>query len=78
MIKEYKLETNNLRNQLKSLAIEERMSLTRLKILINEKYDKTDTLENLANKLRNKTIKATEMFEMLDILGYDIILRKKF
>jgi hypothetical protein len=77
MIREYKLETNNLRNQLKSLTVMEGMSLTKLKILINEKYDKTDTLENLTNKLRNKTIKATELFEILDTLGYEIILRKK-
>ncbi|OGH98583.1 MAG: hypothetical protein A2039_02420 [Candidatus Melainabacteria bacterium GWA2_34_9] len=78
MVREYKLETNNLRNQLKSLAVMEKMSLTKLKILINEKYDKTDTLENLTNKLRNKTVKATELFEILDILGYEVILRRKF
>jgi len=77
MIREYKLETNNLRNQLKSLAVMEKMSLTKLKILINEKYNKTDTLENLTNKLRNKTVKATELFEILDILGYEVILRRK-
>ena len=77
MVREYKLETNNLRNQLKSLAVMEKMSLTKLKILINEKYNKTDTLENLTNKLRNKTVKATELFEILDILGYEVILRRK-
>ncbi len=77
MNKEFKLEVENLRNQLKSLTIMEGLTLTKLKILINEKYDKTDTLENLTNKLRKKTIKVTELAEIVDILGYEIILKKK-
>ncbi len=77
MVREYKLEIANLRNQLKSLTVMEGMTLTKLKILINEKYNKTDTLENLTNKLRKKTIKANELAEIADVLGYEIILRKK-
>jgi hypothetical protein len=77
MIEEHRLEINNLRNQIKSLTIKEGMTLTKLKMLINEKFGKTDSLENLANKFRNKTIKVTELAEILDILGYEVVLRKK-
>jgi len=77
MNREYKLEIDNLKNQLKSLATLEGLTLTALKMRINEKYNKIDSLGNLTNKFKRKTLKVTELSEMADILGYDIILRKK-
>lgn len=61
----------------KLLATVEGKTLTRLKVDINHKYNKTDSLENLTNKLRNKTVKVSELLEILDVLEYDLIVRKK-
>ena len=77
MNNEYKVEKDKIRVLIKSLVTMENMTLTKLKILINHKFDKTDSLENLTNKLRNKTIKTTELIEIFDVLGYDLIVRKK-
>ena len=34
-------------------------------------------MENLANKLRTKTLRVEELLEILDILNYQAIIRKK-
>ena len=77
MTNEYILEKSNIRNLIKLLTTFEGKTLTRLKVDINHKYNKTDSLENLTNKLRNGTVKATEVLEIFDILGYNVIVRKK-
>ena len=77
MTNEYILEKSNIRNLIKLLTTFEGKTLTRFKVDINHKYNKTDSLENLTNKLRNGTVKATEVLEIFDILGYDVIVRKK-
>jgi len=74
---EYIIEKYSLRDLIKSLALMEGKTLTRMKIDINHKYYKTDSLENLTNKLRNGTIKVTEILEIFDVLGYDVLVRKK-
>ncbi len=77
MKNEYILSKDNIRNLIKLLTAFEGKTLTRLKVDINHKYNKTDSLENLTNKLRNGTIKVTELLEVFDILGYDIVVKKK-
>ena len=74
---EEKINANNMKNIVKSLATMQSMTLTKLKILINHKFNKTDGLNNFSKKLNTKTIKATELFEVFDVLGYDLIIRKK-
>jgi len=77
MKQEYILEKYNIRDLIKMLALLEGKTLTRMKVDINHKYFKTDSLENLTNKLRNGTIKMTEIIEVFDILGYDVLIRKR-
>ena len=77
MKNEYILQNENIRQMVKLLATVEGKTLTRLKGDINHKYNKTDSLENLTNKLRNKTVKVSELLEILDVLEYDLIVRKK-
>lgn len=77
MKQEYTLNKENVRKLVKFLTVFEGKTLTRLKIDINHKYNKTDSLENLSNKLRNGTIKVSELIEVFDVLGYSIIVSKK-
>lgn len=74
---EQKIKTENIKNLIKSLSSMENMTLTKLKILINHKFNKTDGLNNLTNKIRNKTLRVTELLEIFDILGYDLVVKKK-
>ena len=77
MNREIRLETENLAQQIKYLSALEGLTVTKVKQLVNEKYNKTDSIRNLSNKLRNKTFRVSELAEILDILDYDIILRKR-
>lgn len=77
MNREIRLETENLAQQIKYLSALEGLTVTKVKQLVNEKYNKTDSIRNLSNKLRNKTFRVSELAEILDILNYDIILRKR-
>ncbi len=77
MKREIKLETENLAQQIKYLSALDGLTVKRVKELVNYKYNKTDSNRNLSNKLRNKTFRVSELSEILDILGYEIILRKK-
>ena len=77
MKQEYILDKSNIRKLVKFLTVFEGKTLTRLKVDINHKFNKTDSLENLTNKLRNKTIKVSELIEIFDVLGYNLFVRKK-
>lgn len=77
MEREIKLETDKLAQQLKYLAAMDGLTVKKVKELVNNKYGKNDSNNNLSNKLRNKTFRVTELAEILDILNYEIILRKK-
>lgn len=76
MNNEYKLETQNVGEQIKFLAAMQGYNMTQLKDAINKQFGKIDSVRNLHNKLRNKTFRVSELAEVAEILGYEIILRK--
>ena len=74
---ELKLDLENLKEQIKYLGAIQGITMSRLKQEINLKFNKTDSIRNLGNKLRNKTFRVSELAEVADILGYEIYLRKR-
>lgn len=77
MEREIKLETDNLASQIKYLAALDGFTVTKVKEKVNQKYQKTDSNRNLSNKFRNKTLRVSELVELLDILDYDIYIHKR-
>ena len=77
MEREIKLETDNLASQIKYLAALDGFTVTKVKEKVNKKYQKTDSNRNLSNKFRNKTLRVSELVELLDILDYDIYTHKR-
>ena len=71
-----KLEIENLAHQVKYLAALRAMTVTQVKEKVNEKYNKIDSNRNLSNKFHNKTIRVSEIAEILDVLGYELYIRK--
>ena len=61
----------SIREDIKSLLAKENMTMTD----IAEQMD--STIQNLSQKLRNKTIKFEEVREIADLLGYDIEFVKR-
>lgn len=74
---EYQLNKDNLINQLKSFIALNGTTLTKLKPILDEKYSKTDKYSNLTRKFRENSLKTNDLFEILDILGYEVLARKK-
>lgn len=77
MNNEYKLTQEDIRKQLRSLMALRALTFDKLKNLINKKYQKTDSITNLHNKLSKKTLKLSEFMEAMDVLDFDIILRDR-
>lgn len=77
MEREIKLETDNLASQIKYLAALDGFTVTKVKEKVNKKYQKTDSNRNLSNKFRNKTLRVSELVELLDIMDYDIYIHKR-
>lgn len=77
MDKQIKLETENLALQVKYLAALNGLTVLKVKEEVNKKYNKTDSNRNLSNKFRNRTIRVSELAEILDILDYDIYIHKR-
>lgn len=76
MNKEYKLEIENIGQQIKFLASMQGCTMKRLKEIINDKFEKIDSVRNLNNKIRNKTFRVSELAEIAEVLGYEIVLKK--
>ena len=76
MINEYKLDTENLKEQIKYLAALQGLTMVGLKEKVNEKFGKSDSVRNLGNKLRNKTFRISELNEIMEVLNYELVLRK--
>lgn len=77
MEEEYKLEVDNICSQIKYLAAKEGLNMTGLKYAVNQIFDKNDSVRNLYNKIKKKTLRVSELSEIAEILNYDIVLRKK-
>lgn len=77
MDREVKLETENLALQIKYLAALNGLTVTKVKEEVNKKFNKSDSNRNLSNKFRNKTIRVSELVEILDILDYEIYIHKR-
>lgn len=77
MTKEYKLEIKNIGSQIKFLASLNGLTMIKLKEEINRAYGKVDGAKNLGNKINMGRLRITELAEIAEVLGYEIILREK-
>lgn len=68
---------NNFKNKIKAQITCSGHTLTQLVELLNKKYNKNTTVQNLSNKLTRETISHKEILEIADVLGYEIIWKEK-
>ena len=67
----------NAREQVKYMLISADITMTELCKRISQKLGKEYSVQNLSAKLKRNTIKYIEMQTIFDILGYDLIVKKK-
>jgi len=68
----------NTKQQIKHLLVQNDMTMTELCKRMSEKIGKPYTIHNISGKLNRDTIKYSEIKMLYDILGYELILRKKY
>lgn len=65
------------KEQLKHMLVSQDMTLTELCQKMSEKLKKPYSIHNISGKLKRDTIKYSEIKILYDILGYEIVVRKK-
>ena len=65
------------KQQIKHLLILNNLTMTELCRKMSQRINQPYTIHNISGKLKRDTIKYSEMKTILDILGYEFIIRKK-
>lgn len=63
--------------ELKKVMLDVNVNLTELAESLGKRLNKSYSMQNLSNKLRNETITYREMLIIADILGYDLKFVRK-
>ena len=65
------------KEEIKVMLARKGLTLKKLVGLLNEKFNRQDTLQNLSNKLNRNTIKYKEVEEIANILAFSIDFSQK-
>lgn len=67
----------NIRNEIKSHIIRAGFTMQDLVDLLAEDYGWSDSVSNLSAKLQRESIRYKEVIELADVLGYDIVWKRR-
>lgn len=67
----------SIRKIIKNILTNEDLTIKELAQRLSEKNKKVVTPDSISQKLLRGTIKHSEVEDILDVLGYDIIFQKK-
>ena len=67
----------NCRNEIKSYITREGITMTSLVDLLVLQYGWSTSVANFSCKLRRGTLRYTEVVELSDVLGYDLVWVKR-
>ena len=65
------------KQEIKVMLARKGLTLKELVTLLNEKYNRNDSLQNLSNKLNRDSIKYREVEEIAHSLGYEVEFKEK-
>lgn len=64
--------TEKIKNEIRSYIVKKGLSTQKLAELLNEKYGRKESAQNLTNKLNRGSLRYNEVLEIADVLGYKI------
>ena len=67
----------NVRNEIKAQIIRAGFTMQEVVDLLHDEYDWSDSVSNLSAKLQRGSIRYKEVMELADVLGYEIVWRKR-
>lgn len=67
----------NTRNEIKSYIIREGMTMSEVVEKLAEEHGWSASVPNLSGKLRRGSLRYREAVELADVLGYEIVWKKR-
>ncbi len=67
----------SVRNEVKTQLMREGVSMQEVLGRLAVRYGWSDSVSNLSGKLHRETLRSTGVQELADVLGYEIIWRKR-
>ena len=67
----------NVRNEIKVQIIRTGMTMQEVIGLLSDEYGWSDSVSNLSNKLQRESLRYTEAVQLADVLGFEIVWRKR-
>lgn len=67
----------DIRNEIKSHIVREGLTIRELIVRLVLRYGWSASVSNFTGKLRRGTFKYTEAVQLADVIGYDIIWKKR-
>jgi len=71
------LVKSNLRNEIKSYIVRQGMTMQEVVDLLSDEYGWSDSVSNLSNKLQRESLRYTEAVQLAEVLGFEIVWRKR-
>ena len=68
---------SNLRNEIKSYIVRNGCTMQEVVALLSDEYGWSDSVSNLSNKLQRESLRYTEAVQLADVLGFEIVWRKR-
>jgi hypothetical protein len=66
-----------VKNELKGFFLSQGYTLDKIAQLVTEKCGRTESLQNLSQKLSRGSLKYTELLEILEAIGFKVDFTKK-
>ena len=68
---------SNLRNEIKAYIVRNGCTMQEVVDLLADEYGWSDSVSNLSNKLQRESLRYTEVVQLADVLGFEIVWRKR-
>ena len=67
----------NIRNEIKAQIIRAGMTMQQVVDLLSDEYGWSDSVSNFSNKLARGSLRYEEAVQLAQVLGYEIVWKKK-
>lgn len=67
----------SVKNDIKSYIVKEGLTVAKVAEMLNDKNSTEYTRQNLTKKINNESLRYTDAIDIADVLGYDIVWKKR-
>lgn len=67
----------NIRNEIKAQIVRAGMTMQQVVDLLSDEYGWSDSVSNFSNKLARGSLRYEEAVQLAQVLGYEIVWKKK-